>query len=112
MNITSTEETIEQRIAKAASFIETAQRLIYQGKAVDLAALEEKASALCTALEKLPPIEASKVLSQVEKLFESLNQLEKDFDMQHDALTERLQSSERRANPLMAQEIDDDENND
>lgn len=112
MNTTSAKETIEQKIAKTASFIETAQRLIYQGKAVDLAALEEKTSSLCAALEKLPPAEARKVISQVEKLFESLNQLEKDADMQHHALTERLQLSERRANPLMAQEVGDDDKND
>jgi hypothetical protein len=112
MTMTPNQENIEQKIAKATSFIETAQRLIYQGQAVDLTALQEKTANLCKALTKLPPLETSRILPQVERLFDSIHKLERDIDMQHDALTERLQWSERRANPLMAQEIIDDENKD
>jgi len=106
------EDSIDQQIEKITSFIETAQRLIYQSKTVDLKALEERIDILCEALKKLPPKEASILLPSLEKIFESVQKLENDIDLQHDALTERLQFSERRANPLMAQEVSDDENQD
>jgi len=102
-------EPIQQLIEKVASFVETAQRLIYQSKIVDVTALEIKTVQLCEALEKLPPNESKPLVPTVEKLFKSIEQLEKDLDMQHDAVTERLQFSDTHVNPLMAQEVTEED---
>ncbi|WP_135079376.1 hypothetical protein [Terasakiella sp. SH-1] len=100
---------IEQQIEQITAFIETAEKLIYQEKMVDVGALAPHTADLCQALEKLPPAQAKAILPQIEKLFESIERLENDLNMQHDALTERLQFSQGHANPLMAQEVIDDE---
>ncbi|SCA57899.1 hypothetical protein MTBPR1_70171 [Candidatus Terasakiella magnetica] len=100
---------IQQQIAKISAFIETAEKLIYQEKMVDVAALEAHTTQLCFELEKLPPKEAKPLLPQIENLFNAIERLEKDLNMQHDALTERLQFNQGHVNPLMAQEVSDDE---
>ena len=103
---------ISEQIEQVASLIETAQRLIYQSKVVDVQAIEAKTADLCEALEKLPPNQSKDLLPMVEKLFKSIDQLEKDLNMQHDALTERLKLSEPHANPLFAQEVSHDDDGD
>lgn len=99
---------IIEQIAQTASVIETAQRLIHQGQIVDLAALQEKMTLICKEVEKLPPAQSKEILPLLQKLFESTERLEKDINMQHDALYERLKLREQNANPLFAQEVQDD----
>lgn len=107
--MTTSPPSLMDELEQLTSFVQTAQRLIHQGQAVDVSAMEQKIARLCEKLEKLPPNEARNLLPLVENLFKSVDQLEKDIDLQHDALTERLQFSETRANPLFAQEISDDD---
>jgi uncharacterized protein Yka (UPF0111/DUF47 family) len=104
--------SLSDEIDKLQSFVQTAQRLIYEGKAVDVTSLEEKIDHLCQSLEKLPPNNGRELAPALEKLMTSVDQLEKDIDLQHDALTERLQLNETRANPLFAQEVSEDDDKD
>ncbi len=99
---------LDQQIERILSFIETAERLIYQEKMVDVSALQAHIANLCDELDKMPKQDAKKHAAQLEKLFEAMERLEKDLDMQHDALTEQLQPRTQYANPLLAQEIEDD----
>ncbi len=103
---------ITEEIEKLSSFIETAQRLIYQSKTVEISALETRITDLCSALEKLPPNQSRDLVPKVESLLNSVDQLENDLNLQHDALMERLQLDQTHANPLMAQEVTDDDDKD
>jgi hypothetical protein len=103
---------LTDEITKLSSFLETAQKLIHQGTSVEISALEVKVSNLCADLERLPPNEARGLVPSVENLLVSIDRLEKDLDMQHDAVTERLQLEEPHVSPLMAQEVTDDDDKD
>lgn len=103
---------ITQQIEAISSFIEAAQGLVYKSTIVDVTDIEQKIVDLCLSVEKLPPNQTKNILPLIEKLFQSMDQLEKDLDLQHDALTERLRLNETHANPLMAQEVVDDERDD
>ncbi|NVJ91442.1 MAG: hypothetical protein HWE34_07275 [Methylocystaceae bacterium] len=100
---------LTEQIAQTASVIETAQRLIHQGQIVELSALQEKIAIICKEAEKLPLAQSKEILPLLQKLFESTERLEKDINMQHDALSERLKLREQNANPLFAQEVQDEE---
>jgi hypothetical protein len=108
--MTSTGHDIEHKIQKMVSFIETAERLIYEGKIVDIAALQGHMSDLCKELDRLPQTKAKSYLPHLQTLFETLERLEKDIDLQHNEITERLKFDQGRVNPLMAQEVNEDEN--
>jgi len=110
--MTETSSLIEEKIAQALSFIETAERMIYAQKAVDISALEDHISALCVELNKLTAVEKQALADQLEVLFGAVERLENDINLQHDAITERLKFSDGRVNPLMAQEIGNDDNED
>ncbi len=101
---------LEQEIAKINDFVQTAQRLIHQSTIVDISQLQEKMASLCAEMEKAPPKEAKTLLPKLENLFKSIERLENDLNMQHDAISEHFQATqEQGVNPLFAQEVNDDE---
>lgn len=108
--MTETVRDIKNKIEQVLSFVETAERLIYDGKMVDIAALQGHINHLCQDIQKRPQAEARTYLTDLNTLFEAVERLEKDINLQHDELTERLKLSDGRVNPLMAQEIRDDDN--
>ncbi len=108
--MTETVHGIAHQIEQILSFIEAAERLIYDGKMVDIAALQNHINLLCQDIQKRPQSEARTYLENLNILFEAVERLEKDINLQHDELTERLKFSDGRVNPLMAQEISDDDN--
>lgn len=100
---------LDEEIKKIASLLETASRFIHQGKTVELSALHEKVQNLCASIAKLPRPQAKEFLPHIEKLLESLERVEKDVDLQHDGVMQRLQFNSSHANPLFAQEVRDDD---
>ncbi|WP_419797456.1 MAG: hypothetical protein ACNI26_14265 [Terasakiella sp.] len=108
--MTETVRDIKNKIEQILSFIKAAERLIYDGKMVDIAALQGHITHLCQDLQMCPQAEARSYLTDLNTLFEAVERLEKDITLQHDALTERLKFTGGRVNPLMAQEINDDDN--
>ncbi|MDV7339083.1 hypothetical protein RYZ26_05735 [Terasakiella sp. A23] len=110
MATSPTTEHFEQEIAKINDFVQTAQRLIHQSTIVDISQLQEKMATLCAELEQAPPADAKAVLPKLENLFNSIERLENDLNMQHDAISEHFQATqEQGVNPLFAQEVSDDE---
>lgn len=108
--MTETVRDLKNRIEQILSFIEAAQRLIYDAKMVDIAALQGHITDLCQDIQKRPQAEARTYLADLNILFQAIERLEKDLNLQHEGLTERLKFSDGRVNPLMAQEIRDDDN--
>lgn len=97
---------------KLADFVETAQRLIHQSRTVDITPLHTRLEQLCQKIKQAPRAEAQAVVADLENLFKSIERLEKDLDLQHDALSEHFHSTQTQANPLFAQEVRDDEQED
>ncbi|NVK17426.1 MAG: hypothetical protein HWE30_01880 [Methylocystaceae bacterium] len=103
--------SLEDEIEKINDFVQTAQRLIHQNTLVDISLLHEKTQELCTLIQETPLKEAKSLLPRLENLFKSIERLEMDLNMQHDAISEHIKTSPGQANPLFAQEVahDDDE---
>lgn len=101
--------SLEEEIEKINDFIQTAQRMIHQNTMVDIALLQEKTEELCRYIQQVPPKEAKSLLPRLEMLFKSIERLEMDLNMQHDAISEHLKSTQGQANPLFAQEVGDDD---
>lgn len=103
---------IKEEIEKLSSYIETAQRLIYQGGVVDVSSLQGKIERLCSIVEKLPPVQGRDILPLIENLLTAIDQLENDINLQHDAVTDKLQRNDAFASPLMAQEVIEEDDKD
>lgn len=106
-------DDIREDIAKLANFVETAQRLIHQSTLVDVTPLHTRLEQLCQKIKQAAPASHSREIQEdLENLFKSIERLEKDLDLQHDALSEHFHSTQTQANPLFAQEVRDDEQED
>ena len=103
---------IREEIAKLADFVETAQRLIHQSTLVDITPLHARLEHLCQQIKQAPSAQARDIRDDLENLFKSIERLEKDLDLQHDALSEHFHSTQTQANPLFALEVRDDKQED
>ncbi|WP_417793374.1 hypothetical protein [Terasakiella pusilla] len=112
MTSSPVQDEIREEIAKLADFVETAQRLIHQSTLVDITPLHARLEQVCQKIKQAPRPQARDVLGDLENLFKSIERLEKYLDLQHDALSEHFYSTQTQANPLFAQEVRDDEQED
>lgn len=100
--------TVAERIDLLIGIVEEAERRIFDGQAIQIVELETHVTDLCRDVINLPPNQADPLKERMVSLLETVERLENDLNMQHDALSERLQPRETRVNPLMAQEVDDE----
>ena len=84
--MSAADQPLAGEIAKLASLIATARRLLAGGTGVELSALEEKVAALCAALTALPPDEARPLVPALERLLGSLDRLREDLDSHYGRL--------------------------
>jgi len=75
-----------EEVHKVTSLIDTARRLLGEGKSVDLAALEEKVETLCRAIRQAPTGEAKKLSEPLATLIDKLDGLAADLTRQHQSL--------------------------
>ncbi|MBL6946498.1 MAG: hypothetical protein ISR47_07660 [Rhodospirillales bacterium] len=71
---------------KVASVIATAQRMLTEGKMIDLSALSGKVELLCAQGISAPPEEREAVARALEKLVNALDDLAKDLKTQFQAI--------------------------
>lgn len=88
---------IRLELDKAASVVATASRLLDQGRAIDLHALEGKVAGACRAIEALPAEDARDLLPTLEALLEALDGLEGDLRHQFAAGAGRQRATPPRA---------------
>lgn len=68
-------EGLKLEMRKAASLVDTARRLVADGRIVDLAALEAKARAIADGAGRLPRDEGRALLPGLEALVDGLDRL-------------------------------------
>ena len=68
-----------EEVAKVASLVLTARRLLASGTLVDLSAIEERVRALCGAIEAMPPDEGRPLREDLLTLIDKLNRLGSDL---------------------------------
>lgn len=100
---------VDQQIQKVSTLITTARRLLKQGKSVDLSALEEKIDSLCALILKEPIAERQNLREVTQEILADLDGLNIELDAQHNQVTQQLQRQQGYANPLLAQEVSDDD---
>ena len=96
---------IDAQIKHIFTSIIHAQLSIHNGEIIDIKPFEKAIETLCLDLKDMLPKDAKTFRDDLEKLFSQMESLERDFNMQHDALQERLGPKEDAVNPLFAQEI-------
>lgn len=78
--------TVREEIAKIASLVLTARRLVGEGRAVDLHNLEPKVIDACAAAVALPKDEARDVLGDLQSLVGELDHLAHDLSAAWDQI--------------------------
>ncbi|MBK1665679.1 hypothetical protein CKO38_14075 [Rhodospirillum rubrum] len=77
-------------LEKTASVVATALRLVNDGRAVDLAALEGKVAVLCKAITALPRDQGRRFLDPLESLIRGLDLLEEALRLRFDHLLDAM----------------------
>ncbi|MBF0374771.1 MAG: hypothetical protein HQL39_15305 [Alphaproteobacteria bacterium] len=76
-------EDLKLEMRKTASLVDTARRLVADGKIVDLAALEGKARMIADGAGRLPRDEGRTLLPGLEALVEGLDRLAEELGRAH-----------------------------
>lgn len=105
-NPTSAPGDAAQEVEKVATFIDTARRLLADGKMIDLAGLQRNVDILCRALHQAPPADAAALKDSVAALLAGLDALAEALSSQYETLFQHLDGSLRRK-ALAAYEPDD-----
>lgn len=85
-----------QEVEKVATFIDTAQRLLGEGKMIDLSGLQRNVEVLCQALREAPPEQARPLKESVADLLAGLDALAAALSGQYEEISHGLQRSVRR----------------
>lgn len=83
-------------VEKVATFIETAKRLLAEGKMIDLTGLQRNVDVLCRALREAPPEEAGALKESVADLLAGLDLLAAALSDQYAEVSRGLERSVRR----------------
>jgi hypothetical protein len=81
---------------KIAALIETARRVLADGKSVDLSALEDKVRVLCEAAHHAPATERQALKRSLGGIIDGLDALAADLTEHHRSLSEGLSDDVRR----------------
>ncbi|MBL6927591.1 MAG: hypothetical protein ISR44_00335 [Rhodospirillales bacterium] len=93
---------VVSEMAKVASVIATARRMLEEGKMIDLSALSGKVEALCAQGISAPREEREAVARALEELVEALDGLAQDLKTQFKALEDEGAESTSRQQALNA----------
>ena len=87
---------VRDEARKVASLIDTARRLLAEGRMVELSALEGKVQTLCDAIRRAPPEDAEELKSPIRAILEGLDRLEAELTVQNEVVTARQEDAVRR----------------
>lgn len=89
-------QDIEDDIAKVVSLVETAHRLLGEGRMVDLSALEDKVRGLCQAIKEAPQGTVAGLAERVAGVIADLDRLAAGLTEHHKQLSQRLDDDRKR----------------
>lgn len=84
---------VEAELAKVASLIATARRMLAESRIVDLSALEAKVRTLCDALLAAPAETRETLHTEVSQVIADLDRLGEELTRQNEAVTAQMARS-------------------